>query len=104
MADSQLQYQQKENDDLKHDNTILYQKSVSNKERLDQVQVEVEELKRFIDSEKVKTTMLENDNKKQASKIQHLEDLLKAEKDRVYSKEHSIEELMKQREILQSEH
>lgn len=48
--------------------------------------------------------MLENDNKKQASKIQHLEDLLKAEKDRVYSKEHSIEELMKQREILQSEH
>ena len=52
--DQQMQFQLKENDDLKHDNTVLYQKNIQNKERLDKVGVEVEELKHYIEGEKQK--------------------------------------------------
>jgi len=86
-ADQQGQFQLKENEDLKHDNTILYKNNVQNKERLDQVQIEIEEMKRYIESEKQKSGHLENEGKRLTSKIQHLEDLIKAEKDRVHAKE-----------------
>ena len=97
--ESQLAYQIKENEDLKHDNTILYQKNVQNKERLDKVQLEIEDLKRYIESEKSKSSHLDNEAKRLSSKIQHLEDLLKVEKDRTQAKERAVDELSKQRDI-----
>jgi hypothetical protein len=54
----------KDNEDLKHDNTILYQKNVHNKERLDKVQQEVEELRRFIEAEKTLKAQFEGDNQR----------------------------------------
>jgi hypothetical protein len=49
-----LAFQVKENEDLKHDNTVLYQKNIQNKERLDKVGIEVEELKHYIEGEQQK--------------------------------------------------
>lgn len=49
-----IAFQVKENEDLKHDNTVLYQKNIQNKERLDKVGIEVEELKHYIEGEKEK--------------------------------------------------
>jgi|LauGreDrversion4_2_1035121.scaffolds.fasta_scaffold50187_2 hypothetical protein len=46
-----IAFQIKENEDLKHDNTVLYQKNIQNKERLDKLGNEVEELKHYIEGE-----------------------------------------------------
>lgn len=57
--EGQAEFQRKENDDLKHDNTVLYQKGAHNKERLDKLQAEVEDLKRFVDHERQRNGQLE---------------------------------------------
>jgi hypothetical protein len=56
---------------------VLYQKNIQNKERLDKVGVEVEELKHYIEGEKQKNAQLDNDSRRLQSKIIHLEDSLK---------------------------
>ena len=38
------------------------------------------------------------------SKLQHIEELLKAEKDRVHTKDRAIDELSNHRDIMQQEH
>ena len=104
MLESQLQYQTKENEDLKHDNTILYQKNVQNKERLDKVQVEIEDLKQYVDSEKQKNAHLDNEAHRLMTKIQHQEEMIRVEKERVAAKDRAIEELAHQRQIVEQEH
>jgi hypothetical protein len=47
------------------------------------VQLELEELKRFIESEKGLNRELDAENKRHESKIMHLEEMLRNEKDRV---------------------
>jgi predicted nucleic acid-binding Zn-ribbon protein len=47
----------------------------------------VEELKKFIEGEKVKNSQLENEMLRLQSRISHLEDLIKSEKERVLHKE-----------------
>lgn len=104
MAEQQLQGALRESEELKHSNQLLFQKSTANKERLDQVMQEVEDLKRYIDQEKARSAMAEAENKKLGSRVVHLEELLKGEKDRVIQKEGTIEELSRQREALFKEH
>jgi predicted transcriptional regulator len=87
---------QKENDDLKHDNTILYNKSLKNKERLDQLNAEVEEMKRFIENEKQRNFSLEGEVKRLSAKLQTVEDLLMVEKERGAAKDRVIEEMKQQ--------
>ena len=104
MAEQQLQGALRESEELKHSNQLLFQKSTGNKERLEQVMQEVEDLKRYIDQEKARCVMAEADNKKLGSRVIHLEELLKGEKDRVLSKEATIDELTRHREALFKEH
>ena len=72
-----MSFQVKENEDLKHDNTVLYQKNIQNKERLDKVGIEVEELKHYIEGEQQKNAQLDNDNRRLNGRIMHLEDTIK---------------------------
>lgn len=60
-------------------------------------------MKRFIEGEKAKNLNLENEMLRQQTRIGHLEDLLKSEKDRVIQKERAIEEMSRQREQMMSE-
>lgn len=98
--DSQSAYLSKENEDLKHDNTVLYQKSVTNKERLDQLSQEVEGLKHYLDSEKARTAAVESENRKLVTRVAQLEEMLRGERERVSGKERAIEEMRREREML----
>lgn len=66
--------------------------------------IELEELKRFIEGEKAKNSHLENELMRAVSKVQHLEELLRGEKERFAQKERAIDELTRQREVMASEH
>jgi predicted nucleic acid-binding Zn-ribbon protein len=50
---------------------------------LDKVGLEVEDLKRFIEGEKAKNSQLENEMLRLQTRIGHLDDFLKSEKERV---------------------
>jgi hypothetical protein len=56
---------------------VLYQKNIQNKERLDKVGIEVEELKHYIEGEQQKNAQLDNDNRRLNGRIMHLEDTIK---------------------------
>jgi chromosome segregation ATPase len=68
------------------------------------VGAEVEDMKRFIESEKAKSSGLEGEMLRQQTRIGHLEDLLRSEKERVVQKERAVEELARQRDQMMGEH
>ncbi len=88
-----IAFQVKENEDLKHDNTVLYQKNIHNKERLDKLGLEVEELKHYIEGEKQKNAQLDNENRRLNGRIMHLEDAIKQEKERLALKERNLDDV-----------
>ena len=69
---------------------------MKNKERLDQLNAEVEEMKRFIENEKQRNFSLEGEVKRQSAKLQTVEDLLMVEKERGVAKDRVIEEMKQQ--------
>jgi predicted nucleic acid-binding Zn-ribbon protein len=71
---------------------------------LDKVHSEIEELRCYIESEKQRNMHLDNEMKRLINKIQHQEELLRVEKERINAKEHAIAELTQQIEHIQIEH
>ena len=66
--------------------------------------IEIEELRRFIEGEKSKNHALESDLQRLTTKINIQQDQLKSEKERLDQKDCAIQDLVKQREIMQQEH
>ena len=57
------------------------------------MQVEIEDLKQYVDSEKQKNAHLDNEAHRLMTKIQHQEEMIRVEKERVAAKDRAIEEL-----------
>lgn len=73
----------KENEDLKYDNTLLYEKNVAKDDKLRQLQEEVDQLRVLVDQERGRSTNQEKDARYAQKRVHELEDLLRLEQEKM---------------------
>lgn len=96
----QIDSQQKENDDLKYDNTLLYDKNVQKDDKLAKMGEELDRYRGLIEQERGKSTMLDKDTRYLQKRIQELEDQLQTEVQKSNLKEQTVDELVREAERL----
>lgn len=96
----QIDSQQKENDDLKYDNTLLYDKNVQKDDKLAKMGEELDRYRGLIEQERGKSTMLDKDTRYLQKRIQELEDQLQTELQKSNLKEQTVDELVREAERL----
>lgn len=96
----QIDSQQKENDDLKYDNTLLYDKNVQKDDKLAKMGEELVRYRGLIEQERGKSTMLDKDTRYLQKRIQELEDQLQTELQKSNLKEQTVDELVREAERL----
>lgn len=92
----------KENDDLKYDNTLLYEKNVEKDKRMAKLTDENEILRKQLEQERVAITSGDLNLRKNLKRIQDLEDMLLVEQDRIKQRDKTMDELVNDREEMRS--
>eukprot|EP00347_Sterkiella_histriomuscorum_P023139 403335798 len=93
-----LDVQQKENDDLKYDNTILYEKNVQKDDKLIQLNDENNLIKDKLEQEQSKVYSIDKDSKHFQNKIKDIEQHLENEKQNWNQKFNQYEDMLRESE------